>query len=174
MPGKMVRMSIRTNRRLAARRGALALLITLTLSCSGASPPDVAPTAASPTLEKKEPRVARFETGFTVLTMSGISCDGIRGPWRVRVEAPDPIEGSDRTTFRLAEGDGPARMRWSFEASHPLHGTITYSGSVRVRSFVTPDGTVLRFSGEQTSVGVTAPVVGSADVRFGGACDMGS
>ena len=148
---------------------ALALAVALTLAaCAPAGQPRTEDSPApSP---DREPRVARFETGFTVLTVTGVSCKGLRGPWRVRIEAPKPIEGSDRATFRLPNRKGPGRVRWSFQADHPGHGTITYSGNVKVRAFETVEGTVLRFSGNQTSVGVTAPVSGDAPVRFGGAC----
>jgi hypothetical protein len=114
--------------------------------------------------------VARFHTGFTVLDVTGVSCDGLRGPWHVRIEAPKPIQGSDRTTFLLPHERGPGRLRWSFQAQHPIGGTVTYSGNVHVRAAGTTEAPVLEFSGHQSSWNAEGPVAGTADVTLGGTC----
>lgn len=145
-----------------------AVLVAVGCRSPATMPAPETPPAASD--EKEAPPQARFETGFNVLRVTGVSCNGLRGPWRVRLAAPNPIEGQGESIFRLAGGRGPGRMRWSFDASHPGQGQIVYEGNVRVRAVGPTDSPVLLFTGKQTSVGATGDVQGMASVQLGRPC----
>ena len=156
------------------RAGLAALVVVgLLAPACGLTPTQDPPTAdPTPSVSVLPPEVARFETGFTVLTMTGVSCDGLEGPWRVRMVAPQPIEGSDRSSFRLPGGTGPGTLRWSFTAAHPAAGTVTYSGQVTVRASGPDDAPTLRFSGREVSWGATGRVEGTTRVELGGHCPL--
>lgn len=156
-------------------RRLLPLLLAVTMAAWGCQAgggviEDDRPTAGPSPTGSPEPQVARFRTRFNLLRVTGVTCRGLEGPWRVRLRTPAPIQGRDTVRFRLPDGRGPGRLRWSFRASHPGHGTATYSGDLRVRLRGPEDRPVLAFSGTQTAVGVTGRTVARATVRLGGDC----
>ncbi|MGH2723312.1 MAG: hypothetical protein ACRDI0_03430 [Actinomycetota bacterium] len=152
----------RTHRWLAV---VLAAAVACTAGVDGRPGPGGSPTPTASPL----PEMARFEAGLNLIRATGVSCRGVAGPWRVRLHPPQPIDGKGMARFRLKEA-GTGRLRWSFTAAHPIQGTVTYAGDLRVRLVGTDDRPALTFAGTQTNVGATARTFARAAVEVGGAC----
>lgn len=127
-------------------------LVVVASSCAPGGGPGPGPASPGPTTSPV-PRMARFEARFNLIRAVGVSCSGVEGPFRVRLHPPNPIEGKGAARLRLPDGAG--RLRWSFTASHPGQGTVTYAGNLRARLVGRVDRPSLVFTGTQTNVGAT-------------------
>jgi hypothetical protein len=137
--------------------GLLATLVLVAAGCGGddgggsTGATGTGATGAGATGASGSASVARFAVvvqdvdGGNTLSFSGVSCDGLGGPYDVTIAVAGNATGTSTATFTFDDG-GTARMQWSLNATGAA-GEATVSGDYRVEMSPLQDSQVIVFTG---------------------------
>jgi hypothetical protein len=120
----------------------LALLTLFAAACGGddegGATGGTDSTGSAPTGATGSAEIARFTVvvqdpeGGNTLSFSGVSCEGIDGPYDVTIAVQGNFTGETTATFEL-DGAGTSTMQWSMDATG-AEGDATLSGSYAVET----------------------------------------
>lgn len=107
-------------------------------------------TTVSTTVAKFTVVVQDVDGGNT-LSFSGVSCDGIDGPYDVTIAVQGNVTGESAATFTF-DATGASTMNWSMDVTGSA-GTGTLSGAYTVTISPVQDSQVIVFKGVTTAKG---------------------